>query len=102
MNSQEIKTKGFTLIDEAINKIKEASKTPIQLFNYDDVDCDNINEYPYAYYITKHGMYLGGNVMKLDNENAVVHMTGEDWGELYTIPINELPVESLFLLMDYI
>ena len=101
MNSQEIKTKGFALIEEAINVIEEASKTPIQLFN-DDIDCDNIDEYPYAYYVTKHNMYLTGNIMKLIDGKAEIFMNGEEWGEIYSIPINEIPVESLFLLMDYI
>lgn len=95
--------RGFDCIEKAINTLKNAGA--VVFFDVEDFDCpnDEIYEFPYAYYVTKHAFYLQGHVSGLDGEGyAHVHMTGEDWGEIRSIPINELPVESIFELLKLI
>ena len=101
--AKRLNKRGFKCIDDAIKLLKKVEATVFFEVDDDDDDHDYIYDFPYAYQVTKHGFYIQGNVCGLDGEgNAEVFMTGEDWGELRTIPINEVPVESIFALLELI
>jgi len=103
--TQRFVKKSWKMIDNAIKILKDATmEKPLILFTDEQVEecSDGIYDYPYGYFITKHGFYVQGNAMQVHNGEVTLFLTGEDWGDLHVLPINEMPVESIIGLVDFL
>jgi len=104
MKHLKLETKANEAVNEMIDIIKNVS---LDIFNPEQTDDDHKNhiepyDYPYGFYITKHGFCVQGNVMNIKDGVANLFLTGEDWGDIYPLPINELPIESMIEILRYI
>jgi len=80
---------------------------PLQLFTQEDTEKDDfqdkVYEYPYGYFVSKHGFYIQGAVQKVSGSfDVTLFLTGEDWGEEHTVSVSELPFESQINLLTYL
>jgi len=87
--------------------IKMTKDNPLQLFTQEDTEkddfCDKVYEYPYGYFVSKHGFYVQGAVQKISGSlDVTLFLTGEDWGEEHTQSVSELPFESQIMLLTYL
>lgn len=93
-----------------IKKISEETKNkPLILFEFDKVDTDEgisideMYDMPYAYYVDKWGYYCEGRIARIEGDDVVMIFTSEsDYGEEYYLNLNEVPIESLVAVLDYI
>lgn len=93
--------------DEVTKVIKDLTrKNSLQLFTQEETEaqdfCDKVYEYPYGYFVSKHGFYIQGAVQKIEGDDVTLFLTGEDWGEEHTVSVGELPFESQISLLTYL
>jgi hypothetical protein len=90
--------------DEVTKTIKDLTKeNPLEVFSKEDTEADDfqdrVYEHPYGYFVSKHGFYVQGAVQKVQGNDAILFLTGEDWGDDYTVDVSELPFESQISLL---
>ena len=83
------------------------AENPLVLFDSSKVDeddelRDNLYDFPYGYFVSKHGFYVQGAIMKVKGNNVTLFLTGEDWGDTHELEVDELPYSSLVELLTYI
>lgn len=92
-------------IRSVIDTIRTATKEkPLTLFTVRDDENfqDEIYDYPYGYFVSKHSYYVQGQVMTVNGDEVVLFLTGEDWGDLHHTELSQLPFESLVDLLSYL
>ena len=96
------------LANDTIRSVIDAIRTataekPLTLFNSEDENLeDEIYDYPYGYFVSKHSFYIQGQVMSVKGDEVVLFLTGEDWGDLHHTELSQLPFESLVDLLSYL
>lgn len=86
---------------EISKMIKELNTKKMVIFSLEDEDIeDNIYDYPYGFIVSKYGHYLQGNVSEINNGVASLVLGGEDFGDIITIHIEELPTETILELYE--
>ena len=102
---QEEANRVYNEVEAAIKNLTKDN--PLQLFTKDDTEKDDfqdkVYEYPYGYFVSKHGYYVQGAVQKISGDlDVTLFLTGEDWGEEHTQSISELPFESQIMILTYL
>jgi hypothetical protein len=92
-------------LNDDVRKLYEYLRTQtFELFTSEECDNDDDTPYnfPYAFYVSKHGFYIQGNIMSIDKGTCKVFMTGEDWGEVEELDLGNVPVDSAIELAQII
>jgi hypothetical protein len=63
---------------------------------------DEIYDMPIGYSIGKYNEYFQGAVLKVHGKDVTIFLTGEEWGELRHIEVDDLPIESVSALLEMI
>lgn len=101
---QELQNQANEIIEKILETIRTATaEKPLTLFSEDDENIeDEIYEFPYGFFVSKHSYYVQGQVMTVKGDDVTLFLTGEDWGEHHEMGLNELPIESLIGLLEFI
>ena len=109
MNKEQIKEL-VERANESITNVAQAIRTlttdkPLILFDKDKIDTeegissDEVYDFPYGYFVGKYESYLSGVVQKVEGNEVTLFLTGEEFGGVYEITLDQLPFESLVDLL---
>jgi hypothetical protein len=95
-----------TQVRETLIRLTE--KSPLILFDKDKIDTeegisnDEVYDFPYGYFVGKHEDHLSGVVQKVEGNEVSLFLTGEEFGSIYEITLDQLPFGSQIELLTYL
>jgi len=104
----ELQVKANKFYDDVINAIKKlTAENPLVLFDSSKIDeddelRDSVYEFPYGYFVSRHGFYVQGAIMKVNGNDVTLFLTGEGWGDTHEQELSEVPYSSLVDLLTYL
>ena len=101
----ELAVQANAVIKKVVDTIKTlTANKPLVLFDPKSIDTGENEPYdfPFGYTVGRHGDYLSGNVQKVCGNDVSLFLTGDDYGQTLELELEQLPFESLVLLLSYL
>ena len=112
MNKESLKTlqtQGWDSIRSVAAAIEKlTAENPLVLFKKDKLNTDEgiatdkIYDLPYGYNVDKYSTYQQGAIMEVQGTNVKLFLTGDEFGNIEEITLDQLPFGSQIELLTYL